>query len=188
MTIRRTNGRYSAAFAAFSAAGSRHVHVTGRLAKSSQMAPTPADPGSLELRDFREVEIAHLHRRHDHLERFFPGRPHRRPQQSRHCCSISRDRLIETEILNRRRHPSLFDQEQPVARHPRHDLFVRIDFADVPQPRDQQSAIGRSDHFLRAKSCRRQKPDSSALRHIHSAAQTRARSAFFFAAFAVARE
>jgi hypothetical protein len=27
----------------------------------------------LELRDFRKMEIAHLHRRDDHFERLFPG-------------------------------------------------------------------------------------------------------------------
>src|ERR1700676_5213719 len=36
------------------------------------------NPRSLELSGFREVEIADLHRRYHHLERLFPGGPHRR--------------------------------------------------------------------------------------------------------------
>ena len=58
------------------------------------------------------------------------------------------DRLIESEIPRRPRNFALLDQEQTVASHAGHDLFVGVDFADVPEPRDQQTSVGGGDHLL----------------------------------------
>src|SRR5262249_19369880 len=45
-------------------------------------------------------------------------------------------------------HFALFDTEKAVAGHAGHHLFVWIDFADIPEPRNQQAVIGGSDHFF----------------------------------------
>src|SRR5579872_176921 len=41
-----------------------------------------------------------------------------------------------------------FDQECAVARHAGENFLIRIYFADVPQPRDEQTALGRANHFF----------------------------------------
>ena len=43
---------------------------------------------------------------------------------------------------------SVFDQEAAVARHAGENFFVGIDFADVPEAREQDAAIGGGDHFI----------------------------------------
>src|SRR6266849_5413933 len=88
----------------------------------------------LELCDFREVEVADFHGRNDHLKRLFPGGAHRWSQQF-DIPEHLQNGLIEAKIANRRADPALFLQELAVARHPGHDLFIRVDFADVPQSR-----------------------------------------------------
>ena len=43
---------------------------------------------------------------------------------------------------------AIFDQKAAVAGHAGQDFFVGIDFADIPQARDQDAAIGGGDHFV----------------------------------------
>ncbi len=67
----------------------------------------PSDPyDGLELGDFRKVEIPHLHRRHDHLKRLFPGRPHRGAKKL-NIAKHLQDRLVEPEIAHRGSDPAL---------------------------------------------------------------------------------
>src|SRR5205807_5631848 len=56
--------------------------------------------------------------------------------------------LVEAEIPDAGFHLSSFDQEGPVTGHSREDLFIRINFADVPQPGDEDSALRAGDHLL----------------------------------------
>ena len=56
--------------------------------------------------------------------------------------------LVEAEIADSAGDAAIFDQECAVARHSGEDFFVRIDFADIPQARNQHAALGRGDHFV----------------------------------------
>ena len=54
---------------------------------------------------------------------------------------------------------AVFDQEAAVARHAGENFFVGIDFADVPEAREQDAAIGGGDHLVERTFCRRRRPD-----------------------------
>ena len=56
--------------------------------------------------------------------------------------------MIEAKIADTTNYFAVFDQERSIAGHAGKDFLVRINFADVPEPRDQNSALGGSDHLL----------------------------------------
>ena len=56
--------------------------------------------------------------------------------------------LVEAEIAQAVLNFPVFHQEGAVAGHAGDDLLVGINFADVPQPRDQHAALGRGDHLI----------------------------------------
>src|ERR1700674_5554752 len=58
--------------------------------------------------------------------------------------------LVEAEISHAVSHFSIFHVKRAVASHPRKDFLVGIDFADVPQPRHQYSALRGSDHSIQS--------------------------------------
>ena len=93
------------------------------------------------------MEVPNFHRRHHHFKRLFSRRPHRRAHQL-HVSQHFDQRLIKPEILDRACNPPIFNKKQAVTRHAGHHFFVRVHFADIPQPRHQQSAVRGSHHFL----------------------------------------
>src|SRR2546422_5957427 len=58
------------------------------------------------------------------------------------------DALVEAEIPDAVADLAVLDPERAVARHAGEDFLVGIDLADVPQPRDQETPLGRADHLL----------------------------------------
>src|SRR5260370_2975518 len=102
---------------------------------------------ALELSHFREVEAVHLHRGNHHIKRFFAAGANRLS----HAFYIVRKfnhALVEAEIAYALLHFSILDHECPVASHAGENLFVRIDFADVPQPRGPNAALRAGNHLL----------------------------------------
>ena len=92
-------------------------------------------------------KFADLHRRHNHLERFFPGCAHSGTEHldvRKHFENI----LVEAEISNAARNATIFDEERSIARHAGENFLIRIDFADVPEARYQDSALRRANHFV----------------------------------------
>src|SRR5690242_3512900 len=101
----------------------------------------------LKLCDFREVEIADFHRGHHHFKRFFAGGAHDRA----HHFDVAQhfeNGLIEAEIAHGGGNAAIFDEKEPIAGHAGHDFFVGINFADIPEPSDEEAAIGGRDHFF----------------------------------------
>src|SRR5215470_18589465 len=97
-------------------------------------------PFALELRHFREVEVSHLHRWDDHVERFFSAGADR----FAHLLDIREhvnQALIKAKVSHSANHFAVFNKEGAVAGHAGEDLFVRVNFADVPEASDQNSAL-----------------------------------------------
>src|ERR1700689_4800674 len=102
-----------------------------------------------ELRDFGEVEIANLHRRNHHVKRFLAGGANR----FAHGFYIREhvyQTFVETKVTNSLLLFAVFHEERSVAGHAGYHLFERLDFADVPESRDQYAALGGSDHVREA--------------------------------------
>src|SRR5277367_637755 len=99
----------------------------------------------LEFRDFAEMEIINLHRWDDHFERFLSRCAHGWTEHLDIRKHFEKT-LIETEVSYAAADPAILDQKGSIARHAGENLFVRIDFADVPEPRDENYALGRADH------------------------------------------
>src|ERR1700674_5929106 len=101
----------------------------------------------LELRHFREIKIPHLHRRHDHVERFLAAGA----DWSSHGFYVRQhlnQALVETEIAHSMAALAVLYEEGAIAGHAGENLFIRIDFTDVPQPRYQHAPLSRSDHLI----------------------------------------
>jgi len=103
--------------------------------------------GGLELGDFGEVEIVDFHGGDDHLEGFFAGGADGGAEQF-DVVEHFDDGLVEAEVADGAGDASILDEEKAVAGHAGHDLFVGIDFADVPEAGDEQAAFGGGDHFF----------------------------------------
>src|SRR6516164_10444260 len=97
------------------------------------------------IADGLEVEVARFDRRHHdggadvaRLRRAHPYRAAHRLEVSQHG-----DRaLIEAEVLNRMADPAVLDQEGAVAREAGVEDRARIERPDVPEARDQDTALG----------------------------------------------
>src|SRR5438445_5933271 len=99
----------------------------------------------LELGYFGEVEVAHFHSGHNHLESLFT--------RGADCGTEKFDvlehfdeGLIETEVADGASNLTVFDKKQAITGHAGHDFFVRVNFADVPEAGDEEAAISGSDH------------------------------------------
>src|SRR6185437_4243436 len=102
---------------------------------------------SSEFRYLREIEVVHLHRRHNHVERLLATGPHRGPQS----CNILQhiyEALVEAEIPHSAHQLPVLDEEGTIAGHAGKDLLVRIDLADIPQTCDENPAFGRGYHLV----------------------------------------
>src|SRR5690242_19759037 len=100
-----------------------------------------------EFRQLREIEVVYLHRRHNHVERFFPACADGSPQS----CNILQhihEALIEAEVAHSARQLSILDQEGAVPGHASKDLLVRIDLTDIPQTRHQNATFGGRNHLF----------------------------------------
>ncbi len=86
----------------------------------------------LKLRHFSKIKLSNFHRRHHHIERLFPARPHRSPHLL-HIRQHVQQTLIETEIPHPIPDLPVLHIKRSVTSHASQNLFVRIDFADVPQ-------------------------------------------------------
>src|ERR1700722_19317609 len=119
------------------------LSVTSLSRSSRNPRPDTEPPVAeyLKLGDLGEVKLANLHRRHHHVERLLAAGAH----GNAHGFDIRQHRdqtLIKAKIAQTTLHLSVFNQKSTVARHARHDLLVRIHFADVPQARNQHPALG----------------------------------------------
>src|ERR1700691_2195039 len=95
----------------------------------------------LKSRHFSEVEARDLHGGHHHVKSFFAGGPDGRRKRF-HVVEQLDDALIEAEVPQAPADTAVLDQESSIARHAGHDFFVGIYFADVPEPRDENAALG----------------------------------------------
>src|SRR5438034_8383413 len=100
----------------------------------------------LKLGERRQVKLADLHARYDHLEAFLAGGALGRGHHLDLAEHLD-DALVEAEIPGAVADLAVLDSERAVARHPGEDFLVGIDLADVPQPRDQETPLGRADRL-----------------------------------------
>src|ERR1019366_1211764 len=108
----------------------------------------PRNPKTLKLCRLGEIELAHFHGRHHHVERLFPTGAGWDP----HCLNVLQhvqETLVETKVSDTADHLAILDQECAVAGHASEDFLVGINFADVPQPGYPYAALGGGDHLLR---------------------------------------
>src|SRR5271163_2594667 len=103
--------------------------------------------GLLKLCNFRKVEFADLHSGDHHFEGFFAGGSYGWAEEF-DVAEQLQDGLIEAEIADSGSDFAVFNEEKAIAGHARHYLFVRVDFADVPEAGDEEAAVGGSDHFF----------------------------------------
>src|SRR5215813_9047565 len=80
-----------------------------------------------------EVEVAHLHGRDHHIKSFLAAGPHR-PSHLFDRFQHVNQALVEAEIPDSIPEFAILNQESTVARHACEDLFVWIDFANIPEP------------------------------------------------------
>src|ERR1700693_3447164 len=99
----------------------------------------------LELCHFGEVKVPHLHCWYYHVERFLAAGAHESPHGF-YVRQHLNQALIETEIADSVANLAVLDIEGAVAGHAGENFLVRIDFADVPEARHEDAALGRSDH------------------------------------------
>src|SRR5579864_987266 len=100
-----------------------------------------------ELRHFREVEFLHLHRWHHHVERFLAARPHRQAHRF-DIGEHTKQALIKPEVAHPALQASVLHKKRAIASHAGENFFKRLNLADVPQPRDQDSPLRRRNHLL----------------------------------------
>ncbi len=101
----------------------------------------------LELGDFGEVEVTDFHGGDDHFEGFFAGGADGGAEEVGVFEHFD-EGLVEAEIADGTGNSAVFDEEEAVASHAGHDLFVGVDFADVPEAGDEEAAVGGGDHFF----------------------------------------
>src|SRR5437667_11954563 len=94
-----------------------------RLRESSTTAWRPS-----KLSHFGEVEVAHFHRRHYHVERFFAAGAHRHAH-GLHFGQHFDQALIEAEITDAVLQFAVFDEKSAIAGHAGEDYVVRSHFA-----------------------------------------------------------
>src|SRR5262249_34930335 len=122
----------------------------GRSAKSFAMSharKSCASVAELKARDFGEVKAANLHRRDHHIEGLFAAGA----DGGAHGLNVVQrvdQALVEAEIADAVFDSPVFHQERAVARHAGENFLVRINLADVPQPRDEDAVIGGGHHLL----------------------------------------
>src|SRR5947199_976599 len=102
---------------------------------------------SLKLGYFGKVETAHFHGGRHHVEGFLAAGPHRTANGLNTTQHLNQA-LVEAEVPDAGFHLSAFDQKGPVTGHSRKDLFIRINFADVPHPGNEDSTLRAADHLL----------------------------------------
>src|SRR5580704_3933455 len=88
----------------------------------------------LEARYFSKVEAADLHSRDHHIESLFAGGANGRRKRF-HVVQQFDNALIKAEIAQASADAPVLDQKRSIPRHPGHDLFVGIHFADIPETR-----------------------------------------------------
>ncbi len=103
-------------------------------------------PG-LELGDFRKMKITNFHGGDDHLEGLFAGGADGGAKQF-DVIEHFDERLIEAEVTHGTGNPPILNEKEAVAGHAGHDLFVGVDFADIPEAGDEQAALSGGDHFF----------------------------------------
>src|SRR5438309_1324296 len=93
------------------------------------------------------MEAANFHGWNDHFKSFFAGGADGGTEQLNvleHCD----ERLIEAEVAHGASNLPILNEKQAVAGHAGHDFFIGIDFADVPETRNEQAAFGGGDHLF----------------------------------------
>src|SRR6266849_3374924 len=131
-----------------------------------------------EFRDFGKVEPVHLHCRHHHVKGFLPAGADGRA----HLLNIREhlnQALIKAEIPDSTCDFSVFHQKGAIASHPSQDFFVWIDFADVPESRDQNPALRRGDHLVHSIRVTRRLEDNVHGRFAHFVRNRKAMSGSF---------
>src|SRR5262249_31862020 len=103
--------------------------------------------GTLEPRDFGEVEVADSHGRDDHVEGLLSGGA-LDGGKLLHVAEHFDQVFVEAEITQTGSDGAIFDEECTVAGHAGEDLGVGIDLADIPEAGDEDTARRGSDHFL----------------------------------------
>src|SRR5258708_5159301 len=93
------------------------------------------------------MEIVDFHGGDDHFEGCFAGGADGGAQQF-HVIQHFDEGLIEAEVAHGAGNLPLLNKKEAIACHAGDDLFVRVDFADIPEPRDEQAAVGGGDHFF----------------------------------------
>src|SRR5437868_927640 len=102
-----------------------------------------------ELRHLSKIKVPHLHRWHHHVERFFAAGAHRRAHRFNLRKHFNQT-LVEAEVADALLDLSILNIKCPVASHSSKDLLVRINLADVPQARYQDTALGGGNHLVYA--------------------------------------
>src|ERR1022692_851539 len=123
-----------------------HINDIKLLNGHSSSSSPPGQRQPLELGYFREVKITDLHGWHDHVKRLLAAGT-KRYAHGLDAREHVDEALAETEVAHTLPHAAVFHQESAVTGHAREHFFVGIDFADVPQPRDQHAAFGGGDHL-----------------------------------------
>src|SRR5260370_7206787 len=101
----------------------------------------------LELGDFGKVEIEDFHGGEDHLEGLFAGGADGGTEQFDIIEHLD-ERLIETEVADGACNLTIFNKKEAVAGHAGHDLFVGVDFADVPEAGGEEAPLLGAAPFL----------------------------------------
>src|ERR1035438_5738461 len=93
------------------------------------------------------MKITYLHGRDHHVERLFSRRADSRGERF-HVVEQFDKSLVEAEIPQPASQAPVFNQEGAIASHTGHDLREWIYFADVPEPRDQNTSRSGSNHLV----------------------------------------
>src|SRR5258707_1097925 len=100
------------------------------------------------IRETGEIEILHLDRRNNNRSaRLRPGKTN----WTSNCLQIvehEKRRIVEPEILYRLRNFSVLDEERSVSRESRIENRSRIDLSQIPETRDQHTALSGLDHVV----------------------------------------
>src|SRR5687767_10999254 len=95
----------------------------------------------LEFRQLGEVEVADLHCGYHHVKGLFTGGTYGGTELL-HGGKHFKDSLIKAEIAQTGDDFAVLDEERAISRHAREHLFIWLDFADVPEARYQNAAVG----------------------------------------------
>src|SRR5688500_14912022 len=110
------------------------------------------------IAETREIEVTYLQRRHDDRAAgasTLTGADTHRATHRLDVVQHENRRFVVPEVLDGAGDLSLLDEEGPVSRQASVQDGARVDRANVPEPRDEDSAIGRRNHlFQRALSAR----------------------------------